>query len=61
MNEPKTYAQIENGTVANLISLCDANKTDFPNDVCVDTLPVAIGDTYTNGKFYHDGNEVVAL
>jgi DNA-binding XRE family transcriptional regulator len=61
MNEPKTYAQIEEGTVTNLISLCDANAADFPNAVCIDCLPVAIGDTYISEKFYHDGIEVVAI
>ncbi|HPJ03125.1 MAG TPA: hypothetical protein PKU80_09825 [Candidatus Limiplasma sp.] len=53
------YAIIENGVVVNIISLNDTNAFEFPNAVCVDTIPVAIGDTHTNGQFYGDDNSSV--
>ena len=55
MENPETYAVIENGVVTNLISLCDSNASDFPNAVCIDSWTVAIGDTYSGGVFYHEG------
>ncbi|MPL94028.1 hypothetical protein SDC9_40176 [bioreactor metagenome] len=55
MESPETYAIVDNGIVTNLISLCDSNASDFPNAVCVDGRPVAIGDTYSAGVFYHEG------
>lgn len=60
MENPDTYAVIENGVVTNLISLCDSNAADFPNAVCVDGRPVAIGDTYNDGVFTRDGTPVSA-
>lgn len=55
METPKTYAVVDNGIVTNIISLCDLNASDFPNAVCVEGRPVAIGDTYSGGVFYHEG------
>ena len=52
------YAMIENNIVTNLIWLHPMNADDFPNVVSIENLPVAIGDTYENGKFYRDGVEV---
>ena len=50
----KSMALIENGTVANMLWCSDSQpETEFlinPAD-----RPVAIGDTYSNGKFYRDG------
>ena len=53
------YAWIENGVVTNIIALNDLNAEDFPEAVKMGDLPVAIGDTYTDEKFYRDGVEVL--
>lgn len=53
------YALIESGIVANVISLNDRNANDFPTAVKLGDRPVAIGDTYTDDKFYRDGVEVL--
>ena len=53
------YAWIENGVVTNIIVLNDLNAEDFPEAVKMGDRPVAIGDTYTDGKFYRGGNEVL--
>ena len=53
------YALVENGIVTNIISLNDRNASDFPAAVKLGDRPVAIGDTYADGKFYRDGNEVL--
>lgn len=52
------YALIENGVVANVISLHPTNESSFPNAVPIEDLPVEIGDTYFDGMFYRDGVEV---
>lgn len=53
------YAIIENGTVANIIALRPANAGDFPGAVALHDRPVGIGDSYQDGKFYRDGEEVL--
>lgn len=53
------YALIDNGIVTNVIALNDRNANDFPSSVKLSDRPVAIGDTYTDGKFYRDGVEVL--
>ena len=53
------YALIDNGIVANVIALNDRNASDFPTAVKLGDRPAAIGDTYTDGKFYRDGVEVL--
>ena len=53
------YALIENGIVTNIIWLYETNADEFPNAVKLGERPVGIGDTYTDGKFYRDGNEVL--
>ena len=53
------YALIDNGIVTNVIALNDRNASDFPNAVKLGDRPVGIGDTYTDGKFYRDGVEVL--
>lgn len=54
----KSMALIENGTVANMLWCSDSEpETDTlksPAD-----RPVAIGDTYSGGKFYRDGAEIL--
>ena len=53
------YAWIENGVVTNTIVLNDRNAGDFPNAVKLGDRPVAIGDSYVDGKFYRNGAEVL--
>ena len=53
------YALIEGGIVTNVIALNDRNASDFPTAVNLGDRPVGIGDTYTGGKFYRDGKEVL--
>ena len=53
------YAWLENGVVTNIIALNDRDASDFPDAVRLGELPVGIGDTYTDDKFYRDGVEVL--
>lgn len=52
------YAMIENGVVTNMIVLHPMNESDFPNAVCADGYSVAVGDAYTDGVFYRDGEAI---
>ena len=54
----KNMALVENGVVVNVLWCPDrAPETE----TLIDTAdrPVGIGDTYTDGKFYRDGAEVL--
>lgn len=55
----KNMARIENGSVVNIEWCSDrtaeSNALKDPAD-----RPVAIGDTYENGKFYRDGVEIIS-
>ena len=53
------YAMVIDGAVTNIIALNDRNANDFPTAVKLGDRPVGIGDTYTDGKFYRDGVEVL--
>lgn len=53
------YAIIDGGIVTNIISLNDKNASDFPSAVKLYDRPANFGDTYTDGKFYRDGVEVL--
>lgn len=53
------YALIEDGKVINIISLHPLNLDDFPNAVPINDLSVQIGDDYKDGKFYHEGKELL--
>ena len=53
------YAMVTDGVVTNVIALNDRNASDFPTAVKLGDRPVGIGDTYTDGKFYRDGVEVL--
>ena len=53
------YATVTDGIVTNVIALNDRNAGDFPSAVKLGDRPVGIGDTYTDGKFYRDGVEVL--
>ena len=54
----KSMALIENGTIVNMLWCSDSQpETEFlinPAD-----RPVGIGDTYKDGKWYRDGEEVL--
>ena len=53
------YAIVTDGAVTNIVALNDRNASDFPTAVKLSDRPVDIGDTYTDGKFYRDGVEVL--
>lgn len=55
------YALIENGTVANIIWLHPMNASEFTNAVTTNGLPIQLGDTYIDGKFYRDGEEITLI
>ena len=53
------YALVENGVVTNIIEMDKRNEQFFPSAVYTGDRPVGMGDTYTDGKFYRDGKEVL--
>ena len=53
------YAVITEGTVTNVITLWETNAEDFPGAVALHDRPVGIGDSYQDGKFYRDGEELL--
>ena len=53
------YAIVTGGAVTNVIVLREINTGDFPGAVALHDRPVGIGDTYSDGKFYRDGEEVL--
>ena len=53
------YAIVTDGTVTNVIVLRETNAGDFPGAVALHDRPVRIGDTYSEGKFWRDGVEVL--
>ena len=53
------YALVENGIVTNIIWLNERNEAEWPNAVRLYDRMVEVGDTYTDGKFYRDGKEVL--
>ena len=54
----RSMALIENGAVINMLWCSDREPE---TDTLIDPAdrPVGIGDTYTDGKFYRDGAEVL--
>lgn len=52
------YALIDNGVVINIIYLDPKNADEFPNAVPYGELSVQIGDTYENGIFYHNQQQI---
>lgn len=58
------YALVENAKVTNIVS-ADKRGADSLIAAGLNLIqtdkPVAIGDDYTDGKFYRDGNEVLTL
>ena len=53
------YAIVTGGAVTNVIALRETNAGDFPGAVALHDRPVGIGDTYSDGKFWRDGKEVL--
>ena len=53
------YAMVIEGKVTNIIEMDKRNEQYFPSAVYTGDRPVSIGDTYTDGKFYRDGVEVL--
>ena len=53
------YAIVTGGAVTNIIALRETNAGEFPDAVALHDRPVGIGDTYSEGKFYRDGKEVL--
>lgn len=62
MNYATNFALVENGIVTNILwGMVYNMPEDFPNAVQIDDRAVEIGDTYENGKFYHNGEEVKTI
>lgn len=55
----KNMARIDEGIVVN-IEWCSYSQAQTETLIDLANRPVAIGDTYTDGKFYRDGIEVLA-
>lgn len=53
------YAIVTGGAVTNVIALWETNAGEFPDAVALHDRPVGIGDTYSEGKFWRDGEEVL--
>lgn len=51
------YAIVTDGIVTNVIEL--RPSVTWPGAVALGERPVGIGDTYQDGKFYRDGQEVL--
>lgn len=54
----KSMARIENGLVINVL-WCSDSEPETENLIAPADRPVAIGDTYSDGKFYRDGVEIL--
>ena len=54
----KSMALIENSTVTNML-WCSASEPETEFLINPADRPVAIGDTYSNGKFYRGGMEIL--
>ena len=54
----KSMALIENGTVANML-WCSDSELETESLIKLADRPVRIGDTYSDGKFYRDGAEIL--
>ena len=53
------YAIVTGGAVTNVIVLRETNAGDFPGAVALHDRPVGIGDSYQDGKFYRDGEDLL--
>ncbi len=54
----KTMAVVKDGIVTNMI-WCKASQAETDTLKDPGDRPVSIGDTYDNGKFYRDGEEIL--
>lgn len=54
----KSMALVENSTVTNML-WCSASEPETDALVNPADRPVSIGDTYSDGKFYRDGAEIL--
>jgi hypothetical protein len=54
----KSMALIENGTVTNML-WCSDSQPETDTLKSPGERPVGIGDTYSGGKFYRDGVEIL--
>ncbi len=54
----KSMALIENGTITNML-WCSDSEPETESLIDPADRPVAIGDTYSDGKFYRDGVEIL--
>jgi len=54
----KTMALIENGAVTNVL-WCSDSELETDTIINPADRPVAIGDTYSDGKFYRGGGEIL--
>lgn len=54
----KSMALVSGGTVVNLL-WCPDNAQPTDSLLDIGDRPVGIGDTYADGKFYRDGEEVL--
>ena len=54
----KNMAFVENGIVSNILWCADM-EPETDSLIYTADRPVAIGDTYENGKFYRNGEEVL--
>lgn len=57
-NLVSNYAIVDKGAVINIIWLAKENLLEFPDAVEIGELPVAIGDVYSEGKFFRNNEEV---
>ena len=55
----RSLALIENGTVANML-WCSDSEPETESLINPADRPVAIGDTYSDGKFYRDGEAALS-
>ena len=54
----KSMTRIENGLVINVL-WCSDSEPETENFIDPADRPVGIGDTYSGGKFYRDGVEIL--
>ena len=54
----KSMALIENGTIVNML-WCTYSEQETESLINPADRPVGIGDTYSNGKFYRGGTEIL--
>lgn len=55
----KNMALLENGLVANIL-WCSDLESETDGMVAYGEIPVKVGDTYSAGKFFRDGQEVLS-